>query len=315
VFGSFISAQGIAVYTLDYMFTVGTLNLVGTFAIGWISLFTLGFYALYRITHGTDEKEAPLRRAGDIFAGLSVFFTFATTAHFPWEVIEKIPVVGTMMGSLQFPNRCLTLAEVCFAAVAAFTILLWFSSKKSRISAAALTVCVSIACALLFYEFAFVRENAETIPGQDYYETNMGNSRSVSQAEYLVEGSNLDDMVADPPVLESDNKTFTVENFKRNGTKMSFEYTVDLPQGTQTMIALPITYIPNYVIKVDGVRIQPVKYEGGKVAFEAPAQQGSVTVAYTEPRAFRVFELISLLALACCIFLRTGLTGHLGRRA
>lgn len=295
-----------------YLFTVGSLNASRPYPVGWISLFALGFYLLYRITHKIDEKNEMRCRVGDIFAWLSVVFTIATTSYFPWAIVEKIPVLGTMMGSIQFPYRCLALAQVCFAALAALTLLLWFPQKKALLPAGVLTVCVVAVSTLLFYEFGFVRDGTELIVNKHEYTSYMDSSWSVGQAEYLVEGSNLDAMIADPPVLESNNATLAIDNFERSGTKMRFEYSVDLAQAEQTMIALPVSYIPNYVIKVDGAEIQPVKYAGGRVAFQAPQQQGSVTVAYREPRTFRLFEAVSVLALAACIFWGTGLARRSG---
>ena len=62
---------------------------------------------------------------------------------------------------------------------------------------------------------------------------------------------------------------------------------MQLPQQGQSTITLPITYIPNYEVTVNGSRWQTFKADGGRVAFTVTEPSGSVAVSYQEPLLFR----------------------------
>lgn len=133
------------------------------------------------------------------------------------------------------------------------------------------------------------------------YTSSLDNRLSVGQAEYIVEGADPDKMVAQPPQLESTNETFAVSELVRYGTRTCFSYTMDLAADTENKIVVPVTYIPNYVVKVNGQRVPVEKYEGAKVAFQASAPQADVTVEYREPLTFRLCELVSLGTLVLLV--------------
>jgi len=158
---------------------------------------------------------------------------------------------------------------------------------------------------LNFIEYTVIGDGFATIPSKSHYENNMDNQLSVGQAEYLISGNNLDYMVAHPPVLESENNTMEIENFKHWGTKLSFDYSVDLSPGNSDVIVLPVTYIPNYVIEIDGQRVYPFKTLDARVAFNVPAETGSVYVHYSEPLTFRLCEFVSLISVMAFILFST----------
>lgn len=291
-----------AKYDINNLFTSFTLFDVGPHTVGWVGLFTVVFYILYRISHEKDVKYNTFYKFSDTIAVLSIIFTIGTTAYFPWDIISKIPVIGGIFDIIQFPYRLLILVQACIVLLLSITIMLWIKNKNITRIVCAVVVCISVFLTSLMYEVNFVRGNPENIENKNYYTNYMDISLSVGQAEYLVEGSNLNDIVANPPVLESDNETLIVNSLYRYGTKTSFKYNMELSDSKENVIVLPIMYIPNYKILVNGQIVNQIKYDGGRVAFIAPAESGSVTINYVEPMTFRVFEIISLISIISLIF-------------
>ena len=78
-------------------------------------------------------------------------------------------------------------------------------------------------------------------------------------------------MVGNLPQIESDNDSFAVTDLARYGTNTSFAYQMQLPQQGQSTITLPITYIPNYEVTVNGSRCKPSKRTAGGWHLRSPS--------------------------------------------
>ena len=132
--------------------------------------------------------------------------------------------------------------------------------------------------------------------------TNMNNSLCVGQYEYLPTGADLNDMVSYSPKITSTNESLKIDNLSRYGTKMKFDYSMVASGGEGDLIQLPLTYIPNYKILVNGKPVQAVQAEGYTVGFVAPEATGTVEVQYKEPVVFRLFEGVSIITLVGLCF-------------
>ena len=83
---------------------------------------------------------------------------------------------------------------------------------------------------------------------------------------------------------------------------MKFDYSMVASGGEGDLIQLPLTYIPNYKILVNGKPVQAVQAESYTVGFIAPEATGTVEVQYKEPVVFRLFEGISVITLVGLCF-------------
>ncbi len=288
--------------TSGFIFAISKIQTFGPHPVGLVLLAAFVLYVIYRFVSNTKPEHKVLVRLGDQLAVLGAIFVIAQTNYFPWKLIESIPIVESLFPSIQFEYRFLTLAQICLAVVLAINFVLWFTSSNARIAAGITVISFSILFTVMFYESVIYPYSYEFLYNKHYHENNLDNGYSVSGGEYLVEGVRQSDIENASPVIESDNTSLEISNLTRHGTRMEFSYNVEL-QGTDAdYIELPITYIPNYTVKLNGEEVSTIKTLEAKVAFIPTSSTGDVTVYYAEPLTFRVFELISLVATLVVIF-------------
>ena len=288
--------------SINRLFYSSTISSDGPHPIGWIGLFAIPSYLLYRCLAKKEEKPCTRHRFGDLMLWTGALCAIGTTRFFFWDELLSLPVIGTMLSSIQFAYRLLSIGETALCFLIIICLMLWLTDQKARRTAGALLVCAAVVFAGMLYETGISTESAFGY-NKSRYVTNLDNQMAVGQAEYLVEGSNLDEMVGNLPLVESENDTLVVTDLVRYGTKTSFCYQMQLSSQEQDLIVLPITYIPNYVIRVNREEVQPIKTtDGGRVAFAVTEPSGSVEVFYQEPVTFRLCELVSLATVAGLVF-------------
>lgn len=293
VFGRPQDLLGFTRYDAGHLFASGSLKLFGPHPVGWVALFALGLYLVYRIALAGDEKHT----FPDVLAAVTLGGAVATTAWFPWNLILKIPVLGGLLSTIQFPYRLMSLVGVCAAALTGYTVLLWVKKRAHRLPACLIVVCVATAAACMLCEGAFLGD--PDYPSKHYYASNLNNTLSVGQYEYLASGAEIGDIVDSSPQILCANEELRISEWKRGGTVMSFRYA--MAESGEDLIVLPLTYIPNYEILVDGTPVQAQKADKCRVAFTAPAESGAVTVRYAEPTSFRAAELVSVAVLGAFV--------------
>ena len=297
VFTRVQNPTGFASYDMTYLFGITRVAGIGPHPVGWILLFALGAYLVYRMM--TPGKTAFIRFA-DLMAVATVVCIIATTAYFPWETILEIPVLGKLVDAIQFPYRLLSIVAVCGTILLGCAICLWIKDGTKRAAACAVAVGLSIIFAGLFFEVTILGSGIGEYPTKHYYVSNLNNSLSVGQYEYLPSGTDLNEMVDNSPAITSENDTCVISGWKRNGTQMSFEYSMTLTGTEQDLICLPLTDVPDYKILVNGEPVEALISDGRTVSFMPPAESGSVSVRYVEPWIFRAAEIVSLGTLVGC---------------
>ena len=224
------------------------------------------------------------------------------TSVFPWSAVENIPLAGKILGSIQFPYRVLSVSQTLGVALAGVAVLTICKNNSARSGAGIVIICAAIMSSFLITD-TIVGEGRRRIENKSSYTNSLDNQLSIGQGEYLIAGNDLEYMVAHPPVLESENSSFAVTGYKRWGTRIDFEYTMDITGTNDDVIVLPVTYIPNYSVTIDGQPVQTFKTDDARVAFKADKPDGNVNVRYQEPLTFRLCEAVSLLSLSALISL------------
>ena len=289
---------------VSFLFSISkfdTASLKGPYAIGFAVLIGVASYCVLRILYADIENNNKYFSSADNMLTNIALFTFASTAYFPWKHVGNIPLIGNMVNSIQFPHRLNNITTVLGVFIIGYTAIILCKNSKNRIAFATVFVCISMFSAMLLTD-QIIGIGKSEIQTKSDYQNNMDNQLSVGQAEYLIAGNNIDYMIAHPPVLESENSTMEIANFKHWGTKLSFDYKMDITNESD-VIVLPITYIPNYIIEVDGQRVYPTKTLDARVAFSVPYEKGSVKVHYAEPLTFRLWEAVSVVSLAAFVFI------------
>ncbi len=301
VFGRSQSPIGYASFDVYRLFNFANLADIGPHPIGWALLLGMLLYVLCRILFYKKAQHNGLIKYADILLCITVVCIIGTTAFFPWEVLVELPLIGAAIDVIQFPYRLLSIILPCATFIVFVAICLWIKKANHKIAACIIFSILAVISTTVLYEFS-IYTNVYRTETKHYYENNFDNILSIGQGEYLVEGSNTDIMAGEHPLIESDNTTLQIENLYRYGTISTFDYTMDLTKGEENIISMPISYIPNYEILVNGVEVAPIKHEFGRVAFIASEESGNVSVKYKSPLTFRVFEIISLFTLLFVIF-------------
>lgn len=289
--------MGYASLDARYLFHLSTLTSIGPHPVGYVILFGVAAYLLYRIAARTPDGAKARFRFGDLLAVLSIVCAIATTAFFPWETILQIPLLGKLLDTIQFPYRLLSLVAVFGTAAVGFAAFCWFKKAPHRAAALFAACGMAVVCALALFEGAF-GPGGETYETKSYYLNNMNNSLCVGQYEYLPTAADLNAMVESCPRISSENDSLQISDWTRDGTRMSFRYSMTLTGTEDDVIELPLTYIPNYEILIDGEPVQAFISGSYNVGFRPTAESGTVTVRYREPSLFRLSECVSLAALA-----------------
>ncbi len=297
VFSRMQNPMGFASFDARYLFNLYTLTSIGPHPVGYVILFGVAAYLLYRIAARTPDGERARFRFVDLMAVLCIVCTIATTAFFPWEKVLQIPLLGKLLDMIQFPYRLLSLVAVFGTVVAGFAVFCWFRKAPHRAAALVAASAMAALCALALFEGAF-GPDVETYESKSYYLNNMNNSLCVGQYEYLPSGADLNAMVDNSPRISSANESLQISDWTREGTCMSFRYSMTLTGTEDDVIELPLTYIPNYEILIDGEPVQAFISGSYNVGFRPTAESGTVTVRYREPSLFRLSECVSLAALA-----------------
>ncbi len=296
------SPSRFTIYNFERLFTTYSVDNFGPHPVGWVTFFILGAYILYRIIANKDKINPTLLKLGDTLSITSVVTIFATTKYFPWHYITQIPVIGQYIDAIQFPYRLLGITGVSTTILLGICVILYSKHKNARIAICFSVIVFSIFTTSLFYEENYGNENNAGFLTKHYYDSNLDNTLSIGQGEYIVGGADVDKMVGEPPVITSTNSTLEIENLERYGTVSSFDFTVDLSKDDENIIFMPITYIPNYTVTINGTQVESNKYDDAKVYFTLTEESGSIEVKYTTPLLYRLCELVSIASIGVFIY-------------
>lgn len=218
-----------------------------------------------------------------------------STRYLPWDAVMKLPVIGGIVASLQFPSRWMSPATVIAAMFTAFFIVQVRKNAGMLIKTAAIfSLAVTLASSVyhvnsIVFEFGPTwLHNAE----------NMG-TVGVVCGEYLLEGVSDLDYYNHKPV--SDEGLRWTE-YDRAGTNV----TVTLENTTEELlyIEIPLTGYKGYALEAsaesdDMPFISEDRGAHGDLRMAVPAgYQGTVQIFYEGFAVFRAAEALSLTGMA-----------------
>lgn len=257
-------------------------------------LIILAAYYLRRLRH-REEKNGIC----GILAAFSVLLLVMSTRYVPWDVIMKIPGIGYIVGSLQFPSRWMAPATVMIGMFSAFFFkLIW--ERGGSLSKAALGVgaIVSVGAAMFYVnDFAMTRG-----PSFLYNVENMG-TLGVVNGEYLLEGTAAEDFYYHKPTAEDG---LIYSDYEKNGTnvRMLLENITDETH----FIEIPLTGYRGYEIRQEGEEAGDSPYiteergSHGDLRIAVPGgYRGVVHISYQGFALFHVAEAVSLISLAAIL--------------
>ena len=232
-----------------------------------------------------NEKYERYRRWIAVLAIGTLVTLFMTTFHFPWD--SKRPVIRLIIRAfsvIQFPWRLIGVASLMLVlmlgAVASCT-----KPRARMIIAASLALC-TLECAVATSTFV---ANARRSALDEF----MASSPSIGNGEYLpteIKFAEVKDWAGNiqVPLDEGTRREFETINPQR------WRATVANDTNEEKVVRLPIQWHHQLALQGDNTSGASIVYDGGFAGIKlAPHTSGTFEVAFVEPIAWRVAEVVS----------------------
>lgn len=249
----------------------------------------------FRKTEGLRKEELML---GRITAWFALFSMGMSLCLFPWDRIQSINgLTATMVSSLQFPGRMLSIASVMLAALAGVTakcVLKQYGRQGGLAFAAAMTAAVLISNIWLLTYMTYDMRGIYL-----YNEEGMG-SGYVAGAEYLPYGADRSLFVPGAPQTMGG---VVLEEYEKRGLTMDVQCTAE----SAGALELPLLYYKGYRAwdRETGQRFPVQAGENFSVKVQLPAgYSGTVRTAFVSPAYWRAAEGISVMTF--CLLAGSG---------
>ena len=270
------------------------LGMANTAAVGvgiapFTSLIILGGLCCFGKTTLLEKKDRALGAIAGIFASLAMLMSLNL---FPWDKIQSISqVTATLVSSVQFPNRFLTIANVMLAVVAGVVMrYLMFQGKKWQMHAfVGGMVCLVTISALHLQEGVL-----DKMPPLRFYNSAGMGTGYIAGAEYLPYGADASQFMYHDPVC-------TGYLYAADYTKMSLGAKAHMvnPGMDVESAGFPLLFYKGY--HAWGENGQELNcYAGNRfeVTVDIPSgYDGEVNIGFSSPWYWRAGELVTLVTL------------------
>lgn len=228
-------------------------------------------------------------------------FAFASSAYFPWgkELHTVLDKLISFLATIQYPWRLL--GPLTFSLLLVLGLALWLINRKQAFFISAGIIFVGILICLVEYGVGITSflTNATPLPA-DYTEADY--SGGVMNGEYLPADCDLAELLhadSEATVLSGD---VNISSCERSGASI----TLLLESGNNGgSVLLPLLYYPNYeIVDNSSSELSISPDDNGRMLLDISQQyQGTVEIGYIIPIAWRLAQLISLIAfLLICFF-------------
>lgn len=257
---------------------------------------------LWRRTQGKgDHMKNPYDKVMRWGALLSLLSLFLSTRYFPWDMVAQIPGIGLLATAIQFPTRLLAITTLFFSFMASFFMLWlreesshWTMQARNMITVGSVMVIVMTALWSTLYHVNDISYNNRPI--RLYTAGNMG-SVSVVNGEYLLEGTNIQELQYHDPVAD---EGLLWRDYSKEGLTIGLH--VENPTSGELCVELPLTGYRGYGIETDGGTAVPYITEErgahGDLRIAVPSgYAGNILVSYKGFFIFRAAEWVSVLTV------------------
>jgi len=270
-----------------------------TIGAGAIGVFS---YLIMRISGVIKKKDAGSSvnvRVADKLLIASLLSIFMTTIYFPWDFIEQLtPATSTITQTLMCPWRWLGIAWALCSLMTGFAYECIADSKDSiaRFSAIFAGIVITLSGVGASYFIS-------TLSGSGWqyiYDENRVVEYNIMGGEYLPIGTAHDSFEIDTAVP---GDGVVVSDFSRADSNYKINMNVTNNSGDTGYVDVPFLYYKGYRAVGDGQKLTVMAGDLGFARVMIPAGfDGSITVDYMEPWYWRIYEVISILALIALIY-------------
>ena len=262
-----------------------------SYALGGGILATMVFYLYYRMKY--SEKGSRIQKMGDFCLLFGVFTLFMTTIWFPWDFIQQMNRLTTMITqNIQFPWRFLGIASLFLAAAASCLCALMKKreQKMEMYGTSLLIISLSVISAGYFMS-DYVQEADQGF----YMDETSVSSYDTMQGEFLPAGTDRA-MFANTSLIPG-AELEVLDYTKENGV-----ITVKCRNnsGQENCADVSFLYYRGYqaVDQNTGEKLGVVCSDENRVRVMIPAgYEGTFRVQFVSPWYWRVSEVVSVLSL------------------
>lgn len=235
-----------------------------------------------------SERQIGLGKISGVFATMAMCMSLSA---FPWDRIQDLSsITATLVSSIQFPNRMLTIATVLLTVVAGVVadwLLLSYGKKGLQIFGG------SVAVLLLFSSVYLMNDMMQSANHLVAYNAESIGTGYIAGAEYLPYGTDSSQLVYQEPIAQD---YIILDGYEKNGLQVVLGcHNIGVEEG---FIELPLLYYRGYcAFDVDSGEPIPV-YKGTNnvVGVAIPAgYQGMVEVRFESPWYWHCAELLSVV--------------------
>lgn len=243
----------------------------------------------FRKTSHLCKEEKVLGKIAGAFAFLSLWMTLSV---FPWDKIQSInEITATLVSSIQFPNRFLTIATLCtvlLAGVIAKEIKGQYETKGLQFYFAGMVVLTI--CSGMY----LMNDMLQTTDVYRIYDEKGMGSGYIAGAEYLPYGAEPSQFSTHDPYA---GENVEITDYQKDGIIIEMNCR-NQGGGTET-VELPLLYYYGYHAydKASGQELAITTSDNFAVCVEVPAgYEGTIHVAFYSPWYWRVAEVVSVLS-------------------
>lgn len=278
-------------------------GMAGTDPMGVGIVLTAGLllFGYFLLTGRLKRSSAQENALGKITAVFGILAMIMSLSLFPWDRIQSTgQIAATLVSSIQFPNRFLTVANVCLTVVAGVVAknVLEHGKKEWQICFFAGMVFCLILGSVYLTEDMMAKRGAVRV----YNEQGMGTGY-ISGAEYLPYGADASLFMPHDPVCTGETR---VSDYEKKA--LGAEAYLENKGESQEKAAFALLYYKGYraYCAESGEELACYAGENFEVTVDIPAGfAGTVKVAFESPWYWRAGEcvtLITFLAMAAITF-------------
>lgn len=234
-----------------------------------------------------------MRTLGKVTATFGILSMVMSLSVFPWDKIQSLGgIAATLVSSLQFPNRVLTIANASLVTLAGVAAVWAYQQEKTAKAAYFGGVLVLLAISSLYLNTDVLYQAG----GIKVYNAEGMGTGNIAGAEYLPFGADAARFVHRNPIA---GEEVSLTEYDKQGLQITFSCRNTGNQ--ESMVDLPLLYYKGYVARDADTKeqLQLVQTEAFTVGVILPAgYEGRVLTEFESPWYWRAAELVSIAFFA-----------------
>lgn len=240
-----------------------------------------------RLTEAKEEE----RTLAVIAAAFGVLAMVMSLQVFPWDRIQKLNgLAATLVSSIQFPNRLLTIANICLTAVAGFVGKYVLEHRDKRMAWTFFTGMAFLIAVSSLYLTNRIMDNSDAVWAYNREAIGTG---YISGAEYLPYGADAGRFVWHDPLCSGE---LTFSDYEKQSLGAGVH--LDNPGKNTEQAAFSLLYYKGYHAYAtdSGEEFPCYAGENFEVTVDIPPGfDGKVSVKFESPWYWRVGEIVTLV--------------------